>query len=157
MKTFKQFLNEIRSVNSANRFYDKFQAGVKPNLTNRAGRLIGLPKNQPLFGKPANPIKTIKTLGMNYTGRIRDGKVDTVNIKDLAAGQPHIYKSQVQKYIDYYDKNPNVAKDTSDVNKSRMPHVAVGSDGKMVVADGHHRLAALASLGHKKVAVLKFQ
>ena len=71
-----------------------------------------------------------------------------IRIRDLIATQPNINRKAVEEYIDKFSKKPDATK-----NPGISTFENVKSPENPFVGDGHHRLAALAALGHTEVTV----
>lgn len=67
-----------------------------------------------------------------------------VNVADLIATQQHVTETGLAKY----------AKPMTRVQASELPLVYKTDDGRLYIADGHHRLAAAAIRGQRQVDAL---
>ena len=80
--------------------------------------------------------KTLETFEKNK----ENGKLASVNIKDISVTQPNIQSKKVNRML-------------KDIKKTPTINVVQFKSGEKVIFDGHHRLVSSWALGNKKIRV----
>ena len=151
MLTFRQFIiEELRSGKEAQDIFNIFQKKKPRSLLSKMFGGIHFGTGNPL-GKQKRPIKSLLNRIRHYPDDPRKRSIPvrkTINIKSLRPTQPGIQNDVVKHYIKYYSDHPEEAKKTT-------IHTYPGTEkGTYDIGDGHHRAAALRSLGYDKINVL---
>lgn len=129
MGTFKDFLNESNSIESAQ---DKLDSLPKGKIFDDAVDISSIFKKS---NKSHNEVL------VDYETGEGDGNAVTTEVKisDIQITQPNITKNKVLRFL-------------KDVNK--LPHIPVVKYGRQIVTfDGHHRLVTAWVAGHKTIKV----
>jgi len=153
MLTFKQFIiEELRSGEKAQELFNRFQENNPRSLPSKLIGGIHFGTGNPLAGgKQQHPIKSLLNRIRHYPDdpRKRPTPVQkTIDMKTLRPTQPGIQNDVVNHYIKHYSDHPEEA-------KKATIHTYPGTEkGTYDIGDGHHRAAALRSLGYDKINVL---
>ena len=153
MLTFRQFIiEELRSGKEAQDIFDRFQKKKPRSLPSIVFGGIHFGTGNPLAGgKQQHPIISLLNRIRHYPDDPRKRSIPvrkTINIKSLRPTQPGIQNDVVKHYIKYYSDHPEEA-------KKATIHTYPGTEkGTYDIGDGHHRAAALRSLGYDKINVL---
>lgn len=151
IKSFKAFLSEERTGAQAAAVYNRAQKIHGYGNLNPLRYLGGIGHDKPIGQKLKGVMSMLRSRGKHFPEdpKKRPEPVKRkIRIRDLIATQPNINRKAVEEYIDKFSKKPDATKNPgiSTFENDKSPE-------NPFVGDGHHRLAALAALGHTEVTV----